>query len=55
MTWTPKPKQSETWTTDPQTIRVFDSDVFENAPIFDTYHAGVWHDKTNPSEVWTPV
>lgn len=53
MTWTPVTKQSESWTSlaDP---RVFDPDVFDNNPIFDTGSAtGVWTARTQQSETWT--
>ncbi|WP_063685993.1 hypothetical protein [Bradyrhizobium stylosanthis] len=53
MTWTPKPKQAETWTTEVVTKRAFDPFVFDRAPAFDTGSvAGVWDGKTIQPEAW---
>lgn len=53
-TWTPKTQQAETWTTEPpQTLHVFDPNVFAPNPVFDTYTAGLWTGKTEQAEVWT--
>lgn len=53
-TWAPVTQQSETWTSQSATPRVFDPFVFDRAPIFDTGpSAGVWDEKTEQSEVWT--
>ncbi len=53
MTWTEKTVQSETWTARAQQLRVFDPDVFDLAPIFDTgSSAGIWIARTEQSEVW---
>ena len=55
MTWTPKTQQSETWTAaETVLVRVFDPDVFDRNPIFDTgSSAGLWDAKTEQQEVWT--
>lgn len=34
------------------TIRVFDPNVFDQYPIFDTGGPGVWTDKTEQTEAW---
>lgn len=53
-TWTPKTQQSETWTAHVREARVFDPDVFDRRPIFDTgFTAGIWDAKTEQQEVWT--
>jgi hypothetical protein len=53
-TWTPKTQQSETWTAETKAVRVFDPDVFDRNPIFDTgSSAGLWDAKTEQQEVWT--
>jgi hypothetical protein len=55
-TWTPKTEQSETWTAQPGRVaRLFDPYIFDRA-IFDTgTTAGVWDDKSEQAEVWTPA
>ena len=54
--WTPKTQQSETWTAETQSVRVFDPYVFARNPIFDTGKVtGIWDDKTQQAEVWTAV
>lgn len=54
-TWTPKTQQAETWTGE-ETIRVFDPNVFDNTPIFDTFPAsGAWVAKTKQAETWAEV
>lgn len=57
-TWTPKTRQSETWArvVTEQHSRVFDPDVFDHDPIFDTgTPAGLWAERTRQPETWTPV
>lgn len=55
-TWTPATSQTETWTEETQTTRVFDPAVFDNNPIFDTGSpAGIWTLRTKQPEVWTQV
>lgn len=54
--WTPVAEQSETWTEQARTVRVFDPYVFDRAPIFDTGStSGVWDANSEPQEVWTPA
>lgn len=54
--WTPVAEQSETWTETAVAVRVFDPDVFDRNPIFDTgSNAGLWSDQSVQSEVWTPA
>jgi hypothetical protein len=54
-TWTPKTQQSETWTAAVEPIRVFDPNVFDRNPIFDTGpSSGLWDVKTIQAETWTP-
>ena len=54
--WTPVTPQSETWTATTQPVRVFDPDVFDRNPIFDTgFSAGLWDASSEQQEVWTPA
>lgn len=55
MAWTPKPKQSETWTNrERPTIGVGFSPLFAARPAFAiAYLAGHWTPKTEQPETWT--
>lgn len=56
MVWTPKTQQSETWTAQVQETRVFDPNVFDRAPIFDTGSpSGLWDWVAQQPEVWVPA
>jgi len=54
-TWTPATSQAEAWTAaEMVVVRVFDPDVFDRNPIFDTgSSAGIWDAKAEQQEVWT--
>jgi hypothetical protein len=57
-TWTPKTKQSETWTaiSTENRPRVFSPLVFAAWPVFATgVLSDFWTDKTAQSETWTPA
>lgn len=52
--WLPAAAQVETWAAIQRPPRVFDPDVFDNNPIFDTgTKAGTWDEKSKQPEVWT--
>jgi hypothetical protein len=54
VTWTPKTEQAETWTATTRPARVFDPDVFDRNPVFDTgFSAGLWEEKVIQAETWT--
>lgn len=56
-TWTPATQQSETWTEEAQTPhRIFSPYIFSRRPVFATGPtAGVWDEKTEQAETWTPA
>lgn len=53
--WVSASAQSETWAADTDRVHVFDPAVFAPNPVFDTYKAGLWADKTEQPETWTVV
>jgi hypothetical protein len=53
MTWTPIPKQSETWTARVRPVRGFDPDGFDRTPRFDTgTTSGLWNREPTQAETW---
>ena len=53
MTWTNNTAQSETWTDNDPPLRVFDANVFDPTPTFDTGPAsGYWTAATEQAETW---
>jgi len=51
--WDDTSQQVEIWSSQ-DLVRVFDANVFENNPIFDTgTSSGVWTERTKQPEVWT--
>lgn len=54
-TWTPKTQESEAWTATAARVFVFDPNVFDRHPTFDTLTAGLWTEKSEDAEVWTPA
>jgi len=53
--WTPATQQSETWTAVARPGRVFDPNVFDRNPIFDTgFSSGLWDVNTIQAETWSP-
>jgi hypothetical protein len=52
--WTPKTEQVETWSEQAPAVRVFDPNVFDLSPTFDTGSpSGLWTTNTEQQEVWT--